>query len=479
MHTRAPQQPVPPASIQNLVKPQNVPDQMSAEAKHLRDLRKYNPKTFDESLEDPTKAQMWLSSVETILWYMKCLNRQKVQCIIFMLTDRGTARWEMIERMLLQGDMTVEYYDAEFDMWSHFSLKMVASEAAKTKKFVRDLRLDLQGLVRAFRLATHADALRLAVNISLHERADPSKTQKPFEAGGVAREKSLCNTSGMLHLGHCLFGTRTCFKCMDWLVANHASIDCSRKEVVFNPLTGACFKFKGVGIVVFPKVILAIKASMLLNQSSWSILARLPPQRKIDFAIKMEPSTVPITRASYRMAPPYLKKLKVDLRNKVFKDFLDTFVIVFIDDILVYPKTEKEHEEHLHMVLETLRTNKLYAKFSKSPVLTIPNASRSFVIYSDASKKGLGCVLMQQGKIVTYASRQLKSREHTTLRKVNMIADAISRKISHSPALITKQAPLCRDLERVEISVSVEAVTLQLAQLSVQPTLRHKIIVAQ
>ncbi|KAL0552137.1 hypothetical protein IC582_011234 [Cucumis melo] len=51
----------------------------------------------------------------------------------------------------------------------------------------------------------------------------------------------------------------------------------------------------------------------------------------------------------------------MDLMNKVFKDFLDTFVIVFIDDILIYSKTE----EHLHQVLETLRANKLYTKFSK------------------------------------------------------------------------------------------------------------------
>ncbi|KAL0558839.1 hypothetical protein IC582_003421 [Cucumis melo] len=53
------------------------------------------------------------------------------------------------------------------------------------------------------------------------------------------------------------------------------------------------------------------------------------------------------------------------LMNRVFKDFLDTFVIVFIDDILVYSKIEAEHEEHLHQILETLRANKLYVKFSK------------------------------------------------------------------------------------------------------------------
>ncbi|XP_063941268.1 uncharacterized protein LOC135149473 [Daucus carota subsp. sativus] len=55
----------------------------------------------------------------------------------------------------------------------------------------------------------------------------------------------------------------------------------------------------------------------------------------------------------------------MDLMNRVFKDFLDKFVIVFIDDILVYSKTKEEHEEHLRLVLETLREHKLYAKYKK------------------------------------------------------------------------------------------------------------------
>ncbi|KAL0539556.1 hypothetical protein IC582_023772 [Cucumis melo] len=63
--------------------------------------------------------------------------------------------------------------------------------------------------------------------------------------------------------------------------------------------------------------------------------------------------------------------------------------------------------------------------------------------------------------------------------KANVVADALSRKVSHSAALITRQAPLHRDLERAEIAVSVGAVTMQLAQLTVQPTLRQMIIDAQ
>ncbi|KAA0067427.1 gag protease polyprotein [Cucumis melo var. makuwa] len=74
MQMREQQQPVPPAPAPVPapapapvpVSPHVVPDQLSAEAKHLRDFRKYNPTTFDGSLEDPTRAQLWLSSLETI-----------------------------------------------------------------------------------------------------------------------------------------------------------------------------------------------------------------------------------------------------------------------------------------------------------------------------------------------------------------------------------------------------------------------------
>ncbi|KAA0036184.1 gag-protease polyprotein [Cucumis melo var. makuwa] len=82
---------------------------------------------------------------------MKCPEDQKVQCAVFMLTDRGTAWWETTERMLggdeflnlEQGYMTVEQYDAEFDMLSRFAPEMIATEAARADKFVRGLRLDI------------------------------------------------------------------------------------------------------------------------------------------------------------------------------------------------------------------------------------------------------------------------------------------------------------------------------------------------
>ncbi|GJY34783.1 putative reverse transcriptase domain-containing protein, partial [Tanacetum coccineum] len=154
----------------------------------------------------------------------------------------------------------------------------------------------------------------------------------------------------------------------------------------------------------------------------------------------------------------------MDLMNRVCKPYLDRFVIVFIDDILIYSKSRKEHEGHLKLILKLLKEEELYAKFSKcefwlskvqflghvidsegihvdpakiesikdwaSPktpteirqflekaeaafqllkqklcsalILALPEGSENFVVYCDASHKGLGTVLMQREKVIAY-----------------------------------------------------------------------------
>ena len=197
----------------------------------------------------------------------------------------------------------------------------------------------------------------------------------------------------------------------------------------------------------------------------------------------------------------------MDSMNRVFHPYLDQFLVVFIDDILVYSKDAQEHEQHLKIVLQMLREKNLYVKLSKcdfwlkevsflshivsakgikvdptkievvvnwkpprnvtevrsflglagyyrrfvrgffvvassltkllrkgikfewidkcqnsfeqlkgmlveAPILTQPTSGKEYTLYSDASGIGLGCVLIQDGKVVAYASRQLKTHEH-------------------------------------------------------------------
>jgi hypothetical protein len=68
----------------------------------------------------------------------------------------------------------------------------------------------------------------------------------------------------------------------------------------------------------------------------------------------------------------------------VFMEYLDKFVVVFIDDILIFSKMEEEHEKHLRMVLEKLRSNQLYAKFSKCEFWLTDVASLGHVISAGA-----------------------------------------------------------------------------------------------
>ncbi|GJT47657.1 putative reverse transcriptase domain-containing protein [Tanacetum coccineum] len=158
----------------------------------------------------------------------------------------------------------------------------------------------------------------------------------------------------------------------------------------------------------------------------------------------------------------------MDLMNRVCNPYLEKFVIVFTDDILIYYKSKEEHEEHLKLILELLEKEKLYAKFSKcdfwlpkeqflshvinseglagekeeaafqmikqklcsAPILSLPEGSENFMVYCDASHKGLGAVLMQREKVIAYASRQLKVYEKNyTTHDLELRAVAFALKI--------------------------------------------------
>ncbi|GJU47267.1 putative reverse transcriptase domain-containing protein [Tanacetum coccineum] len=170
---------------------------------------------------------------------------------------------------------------------------------------------------------------------------------------------------------------------MDWLSYHRAVIDCYEK-IVRIPLPN------GVILEVvrnFPKVFP-------------DDLSGLPHVREIEFRIDLIPGASPVVKLPYRLAPSEmlgeLNKLTIknryplpriddlfdqlqvmpfgmtnvpaifmDLMNRVCKPYLDKFIIVFIDDILIYSKSEEEHEVHLNTILDLLKKEKLYAKFSK------------------------------------------------------------------------------------------------------------------
>nr|GFA83403.1 retrotransposon protein, putative, Ty3-gypsy subclass [Tanacetum cinerariifolium] len=120
----------------------------------------------------------------------------------------------------------------------------------------------------------------------------------------------------------------------------------------------------------------------------------------------------------------------MDLMNRVCKPYLEKFVIMFIDDILVYSKDVEEHEKHLKIILELLKKERLYAKFSKydfwlDSVQFLGHVIDHGVVHVDRAKieaikswvaptmlmEGYGAMLMQREKVIEHASRQLKVHE--------------------------------------------------------------------
>ncbi len=73
----------------------------------------------------------------------------------------------------------------------------------------------------------------------------------------------------------------------------------------------------------------------------------------------------------------------MDLMNRVFKQYLDKFVIVFTNDILVYSRSENDHVDHLRIILQTLRDHQLFAKFSKCEFWLRSVAFLSYIVSAD------------------------------------------------------------------------------------------------
>nr|GEV31879.1 putative reverse transcriptase domain, aspartic peptidase domain protein [Tanacetum cinerariifolium] len=333
---------------------------------------------------------------------------------------------------------------------------------------------------------------------------------------------------------------------MDWLTKHHATIVCHTKRVIFGDLDKPEFIYQDPQLGLLASIM--DTSSDGPSQETHPVvqnfsdvfseeLPGIPHEREVEFGIELVPGTQPFLKLHILQGVKYFSKIDLrsgyhqlrvkdqdipktafhtryghyeflvlpfgltnapavfmDLMNRIFHEYLDKFVIVFIDDILVYSKTKEEYEEHLRIGLGTLCQKKLYAKFSKcefwlgqvaflgyigsadgiimdpakveaitkwlrpkivteirsflglagyyrrfvegfsrlalpltklmrkgekfvwdeereksfkelkkrlvsAPILTLPSSSGGFQIYSNASKKGLGCVLMQHGKV--------------------------------------------------------------------------------
>nr|GEU36162.1 hypothetical protein [Tanacetum cinerariifolium] len=160
-------------------------------------------------------------------------------------------------------------------------------------------------------------------------------------------------------------------------------------------------------------------------------LPRLLPARKVKFQIDLVPGAASVARSPYRIDDLFDQLRgssvysKIDMRSgyyqlRVYGHYEFQVIPFGLTNALA---SKEEHEGHLKLILELLKKEELYDKFSKCDFwlskcvdFVLPEGSENFVVYCDASHKGLGAVLMQKEKVIAYASHQLKvyEKDYTT-----------------------------------------------------------------
>ncbi|XP_075507477.1 uncharacterized protein LOC142544302 [Primulina tabacum] len=223
---------------------------------------------------------------------------------------------------------------------------------------------------------------------------------------------------------------------MDWLARNNEVVDCKGKEVklrtpnqeevVFHgkskgrkSLLSASQAWKAMksGEDIYLAMVSEAKEEVELKLEDIPVVRDFPdvfpeelsgtvPDREVEFEINLVPGAAPISKAPYRMAPAELKELKEQLQELLDKKQIRPSVSPWgapLKGAAVFSKLDLRTGYHQLKILKE--------KLASTPVLILRAENKDFTIYSDASKEGLGCVLMQEGRVIAYASRQLKPHE--------------------------------------------------------------------
>ncbi|GKD69588.1 putative reverse transcriptase domain-containing protein [Tanacetum coccineum] len=128
-------------------------------------------------------------------------------------------------------------------------------------------------------------------------------------------------------------------------------------------------------------------------------LPELPPTRQVEFQIDLVPGAAHVARSPYRLAPSEMQELSTQLQELFDKGFIRP-----ISSSWELRSCSSRRKMALFGCL-------LKQKLCSAPILALPEGSENFVVYCDASHKGLGIVLMPREKVIAYTSRQLKVHE--------------------------------------------------------------------
>ncbi|XP_016690640.1 uncharacterized protein [Gossypium hirsutum] len=360
----------------------------------------------------PIVAEYWLEDTERIMNDIDCAPEEKLKGAVSLLRD--------------EGDRSMTEYEAEYLRLSRYARGMVASEYEKCVCFEDGLRDSLRVLIapqREHEFSVLMDQAKIAEEV---KRMVPSGRVLEDDRGlsefsnhlgamdrlGVVMvwvegiehwaDVLIRRRRGNLHWSLLLDAERIEMHLMSSpLVEHRVSLDCATNRIILRTeddkevvVIDECRDYlSNVISALMVEKLVRKGCEVYMNFASVSVskdssvgnirtvkeflnvfskeLPGLPLSREVECGIELLPGTAPVSIVSYRMAPKELIELKAQLHELLDRGFiclspdLDQFIIVFINDILVYSKTDDEHDEHIRLVLQMLREKQLYAKLNK------------------------------------------------------------------------------------------------------------------
>ncbi|XP_017635614.1 uncharacterized protein LOC108477597 [Gossypium arboreum] len=317
----------------------------------------------------PNVAEYWMEATERIMDDLDFTAEQKLKRDISLLRDEAYYWWLMVKEgtqpdrltwdFFMTGDRSMVEYEAEFLRFIHYERDMVTPSGRVLEDYGACLRCgSIEHHVRDFPLRT--DQMQAPITRTAQP---PRVVQQPPRSRDIGSTHSYIASTVSESLRIPLESTDREVTVLSplgqsvRLVKHRVSLNCAMKRVVLRTEEDNEVVMIGERRDYLTNVISALATEKLVRKGCEAFLAYISIFDSGGSSVK-DIKTV-------RDFPDAFPEELQDLMSQVFQPFLDQFVVVFINDILVYSKSEDEHDEQFRVVLQTLREKQLYVKFSK------------------------------------------------------------------------------------------------------------------
>ncbi|XP_073061989.1 uncharacterized protein [Primulina eburnea] len=432
----------------NVNQPPPPPPAQNGTKQHYEALRRARVPNFDGST-DPEVGQNWMKEVENHLRLLEVPQRIRVEVITPFLVDKaakwlegvsptmleaGPITWQRFreaflrqyfptavrvqklsefESLVQEPNMTVVEYSSKFHSLGTYSPTIMGDEALKMHRFKKGLNSRIQSALAVIEPNSFEELMGAAIRAEndIKRREGENKLKRPqqgqYQSGQQlkrprfssnqftsdpvkgttsspsSKEGVKCQNCGFTHIGECRKNSGACFRCGKM---GHRIAQCPFPDPRNGPAGGTA--------------------------------PNKPKENKPNarvYAITQE---------------------EADNSNDVvagyYRKFVEGFSSIAVPLTKLTQKNSKfQWSEKCEQSFETLKK-----KLTSTPVLVVPMEGKDYTVYSDASKEGLGCVLMQEGRVIAYASRQLKQFEQNyPTHDLELAAVVILTSLSAQPCL--------------------------------------------